>query len=99
MLKNLKLSFLEWSENSPKEMIEIFRNIKKNYPGIVGFNSKAQEVPNLPEKDQMEMHDLFNRLKGANVGLNTVCWTPLRDLGASTRVRTLVFAIGLANFK
>ena len=67
------------------------------------FNSKAQEVPKrkivvyLPDKDQVDTQLLFIRLKSTNMDLNTDSWSLLRDLGASSRGRTLVFAVDLAS--
>ena len=69
---------LEWIENSPKGMIEIFRSIKKNYQRICGLRKevpKRKVVVHLPDMDPMAVQLLFNRLNGANVRLNTDSWT------------------------
>lgn len=69
----------------------------------LSFNSKSQEIPRrkvvvyLPDKKQIDTQLLFTRLKGSNMELNFESWTLLRDLGESSRGRTLVFAADLAS--
>ena len=69
------------------------------------FNSTINEIPKrkvvlfLPDREQIETKLLFRRLSEANANLDTASWTLLRDLGATSNGRTLIFAVDLASVR